>query len=333
MNLRRRLPVAPAALAAILLIGGMLFSASCTGPAEQAPVPSSPATGPAAPPEGVGLKLVARGFASPVGLVPSPDNTGRLFVIDQIGTISVLNPDGAVLSEPFLDLRQRMVTLNARYDERGLLGLAFHPGFRQNGRLFVYCSAPLRAGGPAGWNHTSHISEFKVMASDWNKADPASERIILRVDQPQANHNGGELAFGPDGFLYISLGDGGAANDIGAGHPPMGNGQDVTTLLGSILRIDVDGGNPYGIPADNPFVGRDGADEIFAFGLRNPFRMSFDKEGKHELFVGDVGQNLWEEVDIMVKGGNYGWNLKEGTNCFGPKNPGVSRRQCGNVDA
>lgn len=284
-------------------------------------------------PPSVGLKLVAEGFVSPVGLIPSPDDTGRLFIVDQAGTISVMTADGTILPEPFLDLRAKMVNLNPDFDERGLLGLAFHPLFKQNNRLFVYYSAPRRPQAPAGFDHTSHISEFRVMAGNPNKADPASERIVLQVDEPQANHNGGQITFGPDGFLYIPLGDGGNANDVGLGHPPTGNGQDINTLLGKILRIDIDGTAPYGIPPDNPFVGKDGADEIYAFGLRNPFRISFDMGGMHELFAGDVGQRLWEEVDIIVKGGNYGWNLKEGTRGFDPNNPAVAPPQGPTVDA
>jgi len=162
------------------------------------------------------------------------------------------------------------------------------------------------------------LSEFKVSPSDPNKADSSSERIILQVDKPQPNHNAGTIAFGPDGYLYIPLGDGGGANDVGTGHSPVGNAQDISTALGKILRIDVDNGDPYGIPPDNPFVGKDGADEIYALGFRNPYSISFDKGGQHELFVGDVGQALFEEVDIVYKGGNYGWHIKEGAHWFNP---------------
>lgn len=269
-----------------------------------------------------------------MGLVPSPDGTGRLFVIDQIGLIRIIAADGSLVTEPFLDLRQKIIGLVPAYDERGLLGLAFHPAFRQNGRFFVYYSAPLRSGAPAGWNCTSAISEFKAMAADPNKADPASERILLQIDKPQSNHNAGQIAFGPDGFLYIAIGDGGAAHDIGVGHnPAIGNGQDITDLLGNILRIDVDGPTPYGIPQDNPFAGKPGADEIYAFGLRNPYRISFDMGGAHELFVSDAGQALLEEVDIVTKGGNYGWRVKEGTNFFDPATPAVPAPTGPSVDA
>ena len=207
----------------------------------------------------VGLRQIAAGLTSPVALIEPPDGSRRLFIVDQTGLIRVLLPNGQLLTEPFLDLRDRMVPLMTNFDERGLLGLAFHPRYAENGRFFVYYSAPLRAGAPAGWNCTSHISEFLVSA-DPNRADPGSERILLQVDKPQFNHNAGTVVFGPDGFLYISLGDGGGANDVGLGHVEDwypdnagGNGQDITdNLLGSILRIDVDGGSPYAVPRTTP---------------------------------------------------------------------------------
>ncbi|MBI4188772.1 MAG: PQQ-dependent sugar dehydrogenase [Chloroflexi bacterium] len=309
-------------LAVLLVSGNTLLATGCTRPASQAE--------PTVPPA-VELKLIADGFTSPVGLFPAPDATGRLFAIDQTGIIKIITADGTVLDKPFLDLRSRMVELNPRYDERGLLGMAFHPSFKQNHRFFVYYSAPLRAGGSG--NHTSHVSEFRVSSTDPNQAEPSSERIILEIDEPQANHNAGELAFGPDGFLYISLGDGGGANDVGPGHSPMGNGQDLSTLLGKILRIDINGTEPYGIPADNPFFTKTGRDEIFAFGFRNPFRFSFDSGGNHELFVGDVGQGLWEEVDIVTKGNNYGWHIKEGTHGFNPQDSTKPPASFPSVDA
>ena len=278
----------------------------------------------------IGLELVAEGFAAPLALMPSGDESGWLYILDQTGQIWVLSPDGDVLETPFLDISDRMVELSDDYDERGLLGLAFHPDFGQNGRFYVYYSAPLRAGAPAGWNHTSVISEFTVAMDDPDTADPASERIILQVDQPQSNHDAGQIAFGPDGYLYIPLGDGGGADDVGDGHnPEIGNGQDTSVLLGSILRIDVDGGDPYGIPEDNPFVGEDGVlDEIYAYGFRNPYRIAFDAGGANDLFVSDAGQNLWEEVSIVTAGENYGWYIKEGTHCFDPTNPDTSPEEC-----
>jgi glucose/arabinose dehydrogenase len=289
----------------------------------------------------VGLRQVADGLTSPVTLVAPGDGSGRRFIVDQAGVIRILTADGDLLPEPFLDLRSRIVPLMPDFDERGALGLAFHPGYPVNGRFFVYYSAPLRAGAPAGFDHTATISEFRVSASDPNRADPASERIVLQVDKPQFNHNGGTLLFGPsDGYLYISLGDGGGANDDELGHVEDwyaanagGNGQDIqSNLLGNILRIDVDDGAPYAIPGDNPFAGMpgcaDGCDEIWAYGFRNPYRMSFDPGGSRDLFVGDAGQELWEEVSIAVKGGNFGWNVKEGTHCFSTDNPDESPAEC-----
>ncbi|MBS3784506.1 MAG: PQQ-dependent sugar dehydrogenase, partial [Anaerolineae bacterium] len=271
----------------------------------------------------LGLELAAEGLTAPVDMGTAGDGSGRLFIVDQIGLIRVLTAEGELLDEPFLDIRDRMVRLNPGYDERGLLGLAFHPDYETNGLFYVYYSAPLRAGAPSGWNHSSHLSSFAVSGENENRADAASEQVLLQVDQPQGNHNGGEIAFGPEGYLYVALGDGGAANDVGTGHVEDwyeanqgGNGQDVEeNLLGSILRIDVDGAHPYAVPQENPFADNGGQGEIWAYGFRNPYRFSFDAEGDRELFVADVGQNLWEEVSIATEGGNYGWNVREGTHC------------------
>lgn len=258
----------------------------------------------------VGVELVAKKLTAPVAFVSSADGTGRLFIVDQIGQVRILTRDRTLKKSPFLDLRDRMLPLRQDYDERGFLGLAFHPAFRQNGRFFVYYSAPLRREGPPGGDHTNHLSEFRVSRNDPNRADLSSERVMLQLDYvaPNIFHQGGQLAFGPDGYLYVGLGDG----------DDRRNGQDIETLLGKILRIDVDGGDPYGIPPDNPFVGRPGRDEIFAYGLRNPYRFSFDAQGDHELLVADVGEEISEEVDIITKGGNYGWSIREGTTCFNP---------------
>jgi glucose/arabinose dehydrogenase len=265
--------------------------------------------------------------------------------VDQVGEIRIITAEGQIIEEPFLNIQDRLVTLGEQYDERGLLGLAFHPEFAENGRFFVYYSAPLRAEAPTDWNHTSHISEFAVSADNPDVADSASEQILLQVDQPQGNHNAGSIAFGPDGYLYIPLGDGGDADDTGLGHVEDwyetndgGNGQDLAqNLLGSILRLDVDNeganGQGYAIPADNPFADQEGAAEIWAIGFRNPYRMSFDMGGDQALFVGDAGQNLWEEVSIVEAGGNYGWNVKEGTHCFSAANPNVSLEECPDMDA
>lgn len=290
-----------------------------------------------APPPSVGLRLVAEGLTAPVTLVPADDRSRRLFVVDQTGLIRIIRPGGTLAPEPFLDIRDRLVTLRPNFDERGLLGLAFHPDYARNGRFFVYYSAPLRPGGPAGFDSTVRVSEFRVSATDPDRADPASERVMLEVDKPQFNHNAGTLLFGPrDHYLYIAIGDGGGANDTGLGHVEDwyadnggGNAQNVTeNLLGKILRIDVDKGRPYGIPGDNPFVGKPGLDEIYAYGLRNPYRMSFDTRGRNSLIVGDVGQNLWEEVNEVTRGGNYGWNVREGAHCFDAENPRVSPAEC-----
>jgi glucose/arabinose dehydrogenase len=293
----------------------------------------------------IGLQLIAEGLTSPIALVAAPDDSGRLFVADQIGQIRILTAEGQMADEPFLDIGERMVALNEGYDERGLLGLAFHPEFSENGRFFVYYSAPLRAEAPADWNHTSHVSEFTAMGDNPNTTDPDSEQILLQIDQPQGNHNAGSLAFGADGYLYIPLGDGGAADDVALGHVEDwyetnagGNGQDLAqNLLGSILRIDVDNeganGEGYAIPADNPFADQEGAEAIWAIGFRNPYRMSFDTAGDRALFVGDAGQNLWEEVSIVEAGGNYGWNVKEGTHCFSTDTPNQSLDDCPDMDA
>lgn len=295
-------------------------------------------------PKAVDLQLIADNMVSPVGVVAVPDETQRLFVIDQIGKVWVIDASGTRLPDPFIDVSALMVSLGENYDERGLLGMAFHPNYTMNGRFYLYYTAPPRPGGPvpdATWNNISRVSEFSVSASNLNQADIGTERIILEVDQPQGNHEGGTIAFGPDGYLYISIGDGGGAHDVGPGHVPDwypvnegGNGQDIeANLLGNILRIDVNSGSPYGIPADNPFVGKPGLDEIYAYGFRNPFRFSFDMRGSRRLFAGDAGQNLWEEISVVEKGGNYGWNVKEGTHCFDAANPLEVLPSCPDVDA
>ena len=234
----------------------------------------------------------------------------RLFVTEQPGRVLTFADDqNATQAQVYLDIRDR-VDDSAR--EQGLLGLAFDPNFASNGYLYVYYSAS----GP----RRSVVSRFEADPSIAQQADPASELVILEVEQPFSNHNGGQLAFGSDGFLYISLGDGGSGGD------PRGNGQNTATLLGSILRIDVAGatpGIPYVIPADNPLLGNAGArGEIWAYGFRNPWRLSFDRHTGDrqtgQLWAGDVGQSSREEIDLVVKGGNYGWNTLEGTQCFSP---------------
>lgn len=278
----------------------------------------------------VTLDPVAEGLTSPLVVVESPDNSGRIFIVDQGGQIYILK-DGSRVSTPFLDISSKLIARESPQDERGLLGLAFHPEFEGNGRFFVFYSGPLSATGPSGWDHTNYIAEYSVTPGA-DQANDASERILLSIDHPQANHNAGMLAFGPDGYLYISVGDGGGANDTDEGHVEGGNGQDITdNLLGSILRIDVDNTEDYGIPADNPFVGIDGFDEIYAFGLRNPYRFSFDPEGN--IIAADAGQELYEEINLVQKGGNYGWNIKEGAHCFDPVNPETAPTTCATEDA
>ncbi len=246
-------------------------------------------------------------FKRPIEVTFADDDTDRLFVAEQEGTIRVFeNRDDVEKAEVFLDLRD--VTLR-KGNEEGLLGLTFHPKFQENGQFFVYYSTPPQ---------TSVVSRFTVSDDNPNQADRESEEVLLKLDQPFRNHNGGSIRFGHDGYLYIGLGDGGDAND------PHANAQNLETLLGSILRIDVDHkdeGLGYAIPKDNPFVGRDDArGEIWAYGLRNPWRISFDRE-TGQLWTGDVGQNRFEEVNRIVKGGNYGWNKREGMHSFEPQSP------------
>ena len=291
-------------------------------------------------PIAIGVRTLATGFVSPVQLVTAPGPGNRRFVVDQVGLVWELDAAGQRLATPFLDVRDRIVALMPGYDERGLLGLAFHPGFGHNDRVFAFYNAPPRPGAPAGYDNTVVIAEYRVHMKPQLRADAATERIVLQVDHPQFNHNGGTIAFGPDGYLYISIGDGGLANDTGLGHVEDwynfntgGNGQDIThNLLGNILRIDVDRGSPYSVPLDNPFVGQPGLDEIWAYGFRNPYRFSFDMGGRHTLYVGDAGQNLWEEVSRVVRRGDYGWNVKEGTHCFDAANANVSAPSCPSVD-
>src|SRR6266498_1463243 len=266
----------------------------------------------------ISLELVADGFTSPVALISPEDGSHRLFVVDQTGLIWILF-NRKRLETPFLDLRERVIKLNSFYDERGLLGLAFHPHFATNGKFYVSYSAPLRAGlSPEEWDHTTYISEFTVSTDNHDLADPTSERVLLAMDKPGYNYEAGHLAFGPDGYLYIATGD--SVRD-----PATESGkyaQDTSSLLGKILRIDVNGtsdtGQNYVIPADSPFVSGEGLPEIFAYGFRNPYRFSFDvsESGKSRLFVADVGQAMMEEVDLVEAGGNYGWPIREGTTCF-----------------
>ena len=247
-------------------------------------------------------------FTRPVDLQHAGDNTNRIFVVEQAGIISVF-PNDANTSDKktFLDIRQKV---DDQGNEEGLLGLAFHPDYKSNGFFYVNYTAsnPDR----------TVISRFRVSSQNADQADPGSEVVLLTFEQPYSNHNGGQVSFGPDGYLYVAVGDGGSGGD------PHNHGQNRSTLLGTILRIDVDkqeGGKQYGIPADNPFAKNTNGyrQEIFAYGLRNPWRFSFDT-ANGRLWTGDVGQNAYEEIDIIENGGNYGWNTMEGNHCFEPRN-------------
>jgi glucose/arabinose dehydrogenase len=274
----------------------------------------------------------------PIWMSEAPDGSGRLFIVDQVGRIVIVSKgtDGNKTNE-FLNIIDRQP--NSAYEE-GLLSIAFHPDFKSNGLFYIYYSqANANYSLPPNNVHHSFfprhsvISEFKVSADDPNRADLKSERILLEVPEPFANHKGGQLTFGPDGYLYLGLGDGGLGTD------PFNNAQNSASLLGKFLRIDVNtratiqrGKDtvtlPYGIPSDNPFVGEPDMNglgarrEVYALGMRNPWRYSFDRQ-TGQLWAGDVGQDLWEEVDLIVKGGNYGWNVWEGFHHFKPGPPGA----------
>ncbi len=243
------------------------------------------------------VEEVASGLSSPVYLT-APPGDARLFVVEQPGRIRIVE-NGQLLANPFLDI----TSLVQSGGERGLLSMAFHPDYAANAHFFVNYTG---AGGD------TRVVRYTV-SGDPNVADPGSAKEIIVVEQPFSNHNGGLIMFGPDGMLYIGMGDGGSGGD------PLGSGQDLRTLLGALLRIDVDGGDPYGIPPDNPFVADQGLrDEIWAFGLRNPWRFAFDRQGGL-LYIADVGQNAWEEVNVVSAASaarNYGWNVMEGAHCF-----------------
>jgi glucose/arabinose dehydrogenase len=280
------------------------------------------------------LEPVASGMTAPNFGTSAPGDNDRLFVSDQAGILWAINlHDGS--KSVFADLSGLLVPLGAfgpgSFDERGFLGVAFHPYYGKNGLLYTYTSEPVAGDADfstlppgAAANHQAVIREWQV-PEPWDPAsvvDPTSSRELLRIDEPQFNHNGGAINFGPDDMLYIGLGDGGGRDDQGVGHGDSGNAQDPSNPLGSILRIDPLGSDSangqYGIPADNPFVEMDGyLAETYAYGFRNPFRFSFDKV-TGDLYAGDVGQDDLEEVHVVVAGGNYGWNVKEGSFCFDP---------------
>lgn len=261
----------------------------------------------------VNLQLVSDQLSYPTAFAVPNDKSGSLFVCEQKGRIRIIK-NGKLLSKPFLDFTDEVLMMNSS-DEMGLLGLAFHPQYTQNGKFYVYFSK--RVPKTPGVDHQSIIREYRVSAEDSDVADKTKSKDVLIIDEPESNHNGGDIKFGPDGFLYIGVGDGGAYNDK---HGTYGNGQNLNTLLGKILRIDVNK-LPYAIPKDNPFVGTENTKpEIYAYGFRNPWRISFDKVSGR-LFAGDVGQNNWEEIDIVTKGGNFGWRVREGTHVKFPNDP------------
>jgi glucose/arabinose dehydrogenase len=291
---------------------------------------SSPSASPGSPPADVRLETIFSDLATPIGLVGAPGVDDRTFIVEQTGRIHVVQGSER-LPAPFLNLADRLVRLNRDYDERGLLGLAFHPAFAANGRLFVYYSTPAAPDAEPPVDHTNRLSEFSV-GLDADAADPGSERVILEFDQPQPNHSGGALGFGPDGLLYLGTGDGGGRGDADPGHSPGGNAQDPDKLNGKILRIDVDrepdGGGTYAIPADNPFAADGGRPEIYASGFRNPWRLSWEPAGDRRLLVSDVGYGRYEEVDSVVAGGNYGWRIREGAHCLDIENPLADTTGC-----
>jgi glucose/arabinose dehydrogenase len=242
--------------------------------------------------------VISSGLRHPLYLAEVNDGSGRLFILEQPGRIRIVR-SGSLVPVPFLDITARVRSSGA---EQGLLGLAFHPAFKSNGRYFV--------------NYTREPDGATVIAEYSASADPdvseRTEKVLLVIPDPYTNHNGGMVEFGPDGLLYIATGDGGSRGD------PENRGQNRNELLGKILRIDVDHGKPYAAPSDNPFAAGGGRPEIFAYGLRNPWRFSFDRK-TGELWAADVGQNDWEEIDVVKRGGNYGWRLMEGAHCFLPK--------------
>ncbi|RWY54364.1 glucose dehydrogenase [Mucilaginibacter gilvus] len=252
------------------------------------------------------VQLISDGLHSPTS-VTFPGN-GDVWVTEQTGFIRVIK-NGKLLTDPLLDLRSKMIKVNGGYEERGLLSIALHPKFKFNKKFYVFYSAPATA----GLDHKGVVAEYQLTAK--GTVDPNSGRVILSIDEPEGNHNGGCIQFGHDGYLYISSGDGGGQGDK---HGEFGNGQNMNTWLGKILRVNINTKAGYLVPKSNPFVGKIGyKPEIWAYGFRNPYRFSFDKL-TGQLFAGDVGQDLWEEVNIIKKGANYGWKIVEGTHCYSP---------------
>ena len=295
-------------------------------------------------PVSVEVQSVANGLSAPIDLVSAHDGTNRLFIVEQTGRIRILK-NGSLLATSFLDVSGRIIASG----ERGLLSMAFHPGFNDSAspgfrKLYTYTSEPVSGAADftvpksGAFDNQGVLAEWRVSAANADLVDPTTRREVMRIDHPQSNHNGAKLAFrASDHYLYLSIGDGGAGNDVGDGHAANGgNGQSTSTVLGKILRIDplapaltpssadaASANGKYRVPRMNPFVSRAGLDEIFAYGFRNPFRYNFDP-ATNQLIVGDVGQNAVEEVDIVQLGGNYGWNRKEGSFLFNPANGSIS---------
>jgi glucose/arabinose dehydrogenase len=288
-------------LSALVLL--TLFLAACGGSSNNGGPPPPPP-----PPPTLTLTTVVSGLSNPLAL-QQPPSDNRFFVVEQGGTIRII-ANGTLQAGNFLDIQS---LTNFDGAEQGLLGLAFHPNYSTN-RLFYVNYTRARSGDPNNLQE-SVIAEFQTMAGNPNQADPTTKRELLVIPQPFTNHKGGQLLFGPDHLLYAGLGDGGSGGD------PHGNGQNLNVLLGKILRIGVDPpfspGLQYAIPPDNPFAGGGGLPEIWSYGMRNPWRFSFERGGTR-LFCGDVGQDSWEEVDLITKGGNFGWNVMEGAHCFNP---------------
>lgn len=258
------------------------------------------------------LKLITSDLKSPVCMASPNDGSGLLFICEQRGVIKVIKK-GDERTKVFLDITKKISKLNPNYSEKGLLGLAFHPDYKENRKFYINYSAPAKV---YGEDHRTVISEMVTSLGNPERAMPQSEKIILEISQPQSNHNGGTILFGHDKYLYIASGDGGGAGDE---HGTIGNAQDLNNLLGKILRIDINHPSlPYSIPADNPNLPNVGKTEIYAYGLRNPWKFSFDRVTKR-LFAGDVGQDRFEEINIIEKGKNYGWRIMEGFECFNPK--------------
>jgi plastocyanin len=339
----------------IAMTGSVAVAAASPTPtptptATPSPTPLLPRIGKG--PVRIELQTVLTGITSPMQWLPANDGSGRMFLVEQTGKIKIFN-NGSLNTTPFLDVTSRLAALSANYDERGLLSMAFHPGFTNPSspgyrKIYTYTSEPVSGAADftvpmsGQFNCQAVIAEWQVSAGNPDVIDPATRREVMRIDHPQSNHDGCTLLFRPsDNYLYISLGDGGAANDSGDGHnPTTGNGQDLTTVLGKILRIDpldpaltpsssdpASANGKYRVPISNPFVATtqpaNRVAEIYAFGLRNPFRFSFDAPSD-KLIAGDVGQDHVEEIDLIEAGKNYGWNRKEGTFLFNSSNGNVS---------